>query len=405
MKKYKFYGIVLLLIFSLCLPLAAAATDNPQNSNDGSLSSTVSEIANQEQKILEQINLAELQQFFQQLDNHKLAFLPNLDVRQFIDNLRNGEVDFSLSAILSGFLRYLFNEVLANTAILTQIVLLTVICSILGHLQSAFDGDTSKVAILVGHLMLIVLAIQSFQIVLSTGKEAIEFMVNFMQVLLPVLLTLLVAVGGVVSGALFHPVIFASLTFISTVIKYWVFPLITFVTALGILNHVSPQFKVGRLQSLLKDSTKLLMGFLIFLYISVIGIYGVAGSLSDGVGLRTAKFAMGVFIPVVGDMVTDTLDAIVGSSLLIQNVIGMLGALALLIMCILPSLKILALVFVYRLAGALLQPAGDSPVAATLETIGNSFTMIFGAVAAVGIMFFLAISIVVGAGNLTVMLR
>ena len=68
-------------------------------------------------------------------------------------------------------------------------------------------------------------------------------------------------------------------------------------------------------------------------------------------------------------------------------------------------IKIMAMVLVYRLAAALVQPIGDSKIADTLDTMAGMLTLVFGAVVAVGFMFFLAIAVIVGLSNLNVMLR
>lgn len=352
------------------------------------------------------VDLTALQQFLDELERDKGRFIPSINPQTVMEDIRNGRFSLSVGDLFRGVLSYLFREVLANTALLGQLIVLAVVVAVLGHLQASFDSGTiSKVAFAIGYMVLITIAIHSFQAAVQTGRGAIDDMVRFMQAILPVLLTLLTAMGGLASGALFHPVIFGTITLLSTLIKDWLFPLIFFSAILGILNHVSPQFKVKQLQGLIKDGYKLVMGLFVTIFLGVISIYGVVGSVADGITLRTAKYATDALLPVVGGLVTDTFEVIIGSSLLLKNGIGLIGAVVIVVLCVLPSLKILALVTIYRLAGALIQPAGDSPVADSLETIGNSLTLVFGAVATVGLMFFLALTIVVGAGNLTVMLR
>ncbi|WP_328793708.1 stage III sporulation protein AE [Heliomicrobium undosum] len=352
------------------------------------------------------VDLSEFQRVLDELERDKGKYLPSLNPRTIMEDIRNGNVSLSVGEVFRGVMGYLFQEVLSNTALLGELIILAVVVAVLNHFQSSFEsGAVSKVAFAVGYMVLITIAIHSFHTAIQTGRGAIEDMVRFMQAILPVLLTLLTAMGGFASGALFHPVIFGTITLISTLIKDWIFPLILFSAALGILNHVSPQFKVKNLQNLIKDGYKLAMGLFITVFLGVISIYGAVGAVADGVTLRTAKYATDALLPVVGGLVADSFEVIVNSSLLLKNGIGLIGLVIIAILCILPSLKILALVLIYRLAGALLQPIGDSPVADSLETIGGSLTLIFGAVASVGLMFFLALTIVVGAGNLTVMLR
>jgi len=71
----------------------------------------------------------------------------------------------------------------------------------------------------------------------------------------------------------------------------------------------------------------------------------------------------------------------------------------------LPLLKILTLALIYKLAGALVQPVAEGQVVDCLNDLGGSMIMVFAVVAVVGLLFFFAITILVGVGNLTVMLR
>ncbi|MCW2277326.1 stage III sporulation protein AE [Heliophilum fasciatum] len=352
------------------------------------------------------VDLTALEQFLSELEKDKSRYLPGWNPSMIIEDLRQGKIPFTIDGLFQGVMGYLFQEVVANTALLSQVVILAVVVAVLSHLQTGFEGGTtSKVAFAVGYMALITIALHSFQVAITTGQNAIDEMVRFMQAILPILLTLLTAMGGFISGALLHPMIFGTLTFISTLIRDWIFALIFFIAVLGMLGHIAPQFKVRNLYNLSKDGYKLLLGLLTTLFFGVISLYGAVGSVADGLALRTAKYATGNFVPVVGKLLADSFDLIIGSSLLLKNGLGLLGVMVIIVLCVLPALKILAMVLVYRLAGALLQPAGDSPVVDSLETIGQGLALVFGAVATVGLMFFLALTVVVGAGNLTVMLR
>ncbi|WP_243237197.1 stage III sporulation protein AE [Heliobacterium chlorum] len=420
MTKRKQYCSRLLLVFlfsfMLLFPIVdrACAEGEPRRAGESALtqsqvqetSTTASLSASLPAIEPSTVDLSELRRVLEELERDKGRFLPSLNPETLFDDIRSGKLSLSVSEVFQGLLAYLFQEVLVNGVLLGELIVLAVVVAILTHLQASFEsGSVSKVAFAVGYMVLITIGVHSFYTAVQTGRGAIDDMVRFMQVILPILLTLLTAMGGLASGALFHPVIFGTITLISTLIKNWIFPLIFFAAALGILNHVSPQFKVKNLHGLVKDGYKLVMGLFITVFLGVISIYGAVGAVADGLTLRTAKYATDALLPVVGGLVADSFEVVISSSMLLKNGIGLIGVVVIAVLSVLPSLKILALVLIYRLAGALLQPAGNSPVADSLETIGSSLTLVFGAVASVGLMFFLALTIVVGTGNLTVMLR
>lgn len=59
----------------------------------------------------------------------------------------------------------------------------------------------------------------------------------------------------------------------------------------------------------------------------------------------------------------------------------------------------------YRLTSALVEPLGDGQLAEALSGLGNSLLALFAVVAACGLLFFFVLSIVVGMGNVSMMMR
>ena len=355
---------------------------------------------------LAELEMGKLEEFVNHLNEEIEGAIPELNFKELVLQVVKGDVDLQVADIFTGLFKYLFKEVVANSSLLGKLVVLAVICAVLQNLMSALEkGTTGKIAYAVSYLVLLTLAVGSFTLALNIGREAIDNMVHFMQALLPLLLTLLAAMGGVASTAIFHPIIFGSITVIGTVIKVIVFPLIFFSAVLSILSYFSERFQVSRLADLMKTVAMTVLGLCSTIFLGVFAIKGVAGSVTDGVAIRTAKFATDAFIPVVGGMFSDALDAVIGSSLLIKNAVGIVGVIIIFILTIMPMLKIFAVAFVYKLAGALIQPVGDKQMADCLTALGKSLLSVFAAVATVGLLFFFAITIVVGMGDLMTMLR
>jgi stage III sporulation protein AE len=148
-----------------------------------------------------------------------------------------------------------------------------------------------------------------------------------------------------------------------------------------------------------------MLGVVVTVFLGVISVQGGTGAVTDGVTLRTAKFITGNFVPVVGRMFSDASDTVIGASLLVKNAVGLAGVVMIVFLCAFPALKILTLALIYQVAGAVMQPLGANPIVNCLQTIGKSLIYIFAALAAVGLMFFLAITIIITAANLTVMMR
>ncbi|GAW94161.1 stage III sporulation protein AE [Calderihabitans maritimus] len=362
-----------------------------------------------EQLLKEQIQTLDLQEvetFIRQIDAEVGEYLPEISISKVLDDLRHGKLDLGLDSFLKGLMRFLFRELLAQSSLLGKLVILAVLCAVLQSLLVSFEkGTTGQLAYMVAYLVLITIALSSFKLAIDTGREAVDRMVTFVHALLPVLLTLLAAIGGMTTAALLHPFILISMGILSTLIKGVVFPLIYFAAILNLVSEISTRFKVSNLALLFRQICIGLLGLCLTLFIGLLSVQGVAGSVADSVTLRTAKFMTGTFVPVIGKLLSDAVEAVAGTSLLLKNAVGIVGAMTVLILSLFPVLKILALVMIYRVAAALVQPFGDAQIANSLEAMANNLIFVFAATAAVGLMFFTAISIIVGMGNVTVMLR
>jgi stage III sporulation protein AE len=273
-------------------------------------------------------------------------------------------------------------------------------------MQSAFErGTVSKVAYGIAYLVLLVLAVNSFRSATSYAGEAIQRMVQFMLAMVPLLLTLLAGTGSVASVTVLHPLIVFMIHTVGTFIHLFVFPLLFFSAVLHIVSSISDRYKVTQLANLLRNVAVGVMGIMFTVFLGVLSIQGATGAVADGVALQTAKFVAGNFVPVVGRMFSDAADAVLSASLLVKNAIGLAGVIILLFLCAFPAIKIMVLALIYNVAGAALQPLGNSPITACLQMIGKTLIYVFAALAAVGLMFFLAVTIILTAGNAAIMIR
>lgn len=357
-------------------------------------------------KQLQNMDTGNLEQIIDRINRETESYLPRIDLIASIRSLIHGENTLTLKNTLNGLFKYLFREVIANSKLLAKLIVLSVICAFLNNLSNAFENNAvGKLAYMVCYLVIIAIAIQSFSIATAVGINVINDMVMFMQALLPLLLTLLMAMGGVTSSAMFQPIIIASVGTISTLMKDIVLPIIFFSAILSIVNNLSSKIHVSKLASLLKQSCVVLLGFILTVFMGIITIHGVAASTTDGITIRTAKFAVERFIPVVGGFISEAVDTIIGCSLLLKNAIGVLGLLILAFMVIMPLLKIFSLIVIYKIAGAVIEPITDSQLVSCLNDMSSSLILIFATVLSVAMMFFMAVTVIVGAGNLTLMMR
>jgi stage III sporulation protein AE len=347
-----------------------------------------------------------VENYWNKLRNDYGGYFPEQKIPSFMEMILPGGEGLKFTDMLQGLFRYLWHEVLYNGKLLVTIVMLTVFSMVLETLQNAFERNAvSKVAYSITYMVLIIIAVNSFHVAMGYAKGAIESMIQFMLAMVPLLLTLLASMGNVVTVSVLHPLIIFMIHAVGTLIYTLVFPLLFFSAVLHITSALSEKFKVTQLANLLRNIGVGVLGVLLTAFLGVISVQGATGAVTDGVTLRTAKFVTGNFVPVVGRMFSDAADTVISASMLAKNAIGLAGVIILLFISAFPAIKILTLALIYNIAAAVMQPLGDSPIVACLETIGKTMIYVFAALAAVSLMFFLAVTIILTAGNAAMMVR
>lgn len=351
-----------------------------------------------------QVDLTEVRGFLEQIDRDVQESLPNFSLAKFFDDLRQGDINLHPVELGKTLLALLGKEVLESAPLIGKLLILAVLTAVLQQLQSAFSGEVGKMAQILAYLVLMGIALATFQIAMNLASDSIQTMTGFMQTLLPVMMTMLVAMGNLTTAALFKPIVLGSLTFLATLIKTVALPLFFLAAVLKLFNHISSEFKLSRLAGLLEFTGKLSLGIILTVFIGVMAVQGVTGGVADGVVLRTAKYSADL-IPVVGKFFKDAVELVVTSGLLLKNALGIVAIIALALICLGPVVKLVAMILVFKISSALIEPLGQKELADTLQEMSKSLIFIFASVASVAIMFFMAIAVVVGSGNLTVMLR
>lgn len=354
----------------------------------------------------EQLDLQDFDQFWDEITTEYGQYLPPEVRGNLAELVFTGQFGTAIKGLLTGLMRFLFHELFLSSKLLGSIICLAVFAALLESLQSAFEANNvSKIAHSILFLALMILALNSFAMATSYASGAIQTMVDFMMATIPMFLALLAATGGMASAAMLHPLIVFLIHGIGDLISYIVFPLIFFSAILTLVSQISSRYQVTQLANLMRSVAVWVMGVSFTVFLGVVSVQGAAGAVADGVSIKAAKYVSSNFVPVVGKLFSDAADTVVGASLIVKNAVGITGATILLLVCAFPAIKILSLALIYNISAALMQPLGDSLIIKCLATIGKSLILVFAALATVGFMFFLAITVIIAAGNLSVMVR
>lgn len=391
-KKLFFLLAAAIFLFTLFSPLIVQAT--PNETSQGFIDSE-----------LEKLGIDGVKRFWDDIIHEYGGFLPESQKGTFMDFVK-GDKQFSVQEWVNGLIKFILHEFLANGKLLGTLIMLTIFSLVLQSIQNAFEHQAvSKIANAIVYMVLIILALNSFHVAVSYAETAIQNMMNFMIALIPLLLGLIASLGSLASVAFFHPIIIFLVNTSGLIIQNITLPLLFLSAVLSIVSTLTDHYKVTQLAGLMRNIAIWILGTFLTIFLGVISVQGAAVSVSDGLTIRTAKFVTNNIVPVFGRTLTDAADTVLSASVLLKNTIGLVGVAIILILAVFPAIKVLILAFIYKAAAALLQPLGGGPIIQCLDIMSKSVIYVFAALAIVSIMFFLAITIIVSAGNISMMMR
>lgn len=332
--------------------------------------------------------------------------LNNMNPKEFVKNyMKNGDSGLSMKALFKYFSTYAFKEVLVAFKLVGSLIIVAIVCALLNNLQSAFSNENlTNIAYFACYSVMIILIVKGFYIGVTLAKDAIMEMSNFVAALFPILMMLLASVGGFVEATLMDPIIMGissvGARFYATVL----IPIICMSFVLGFVNNISDDYKVNNLSNLLRKSALWIQGIFMTIFIAIITIRSIAAKSLDLVTMKTAKFAVDSFIPVVGKTLSDAISTVAGYTVLLKNAISSIGLIVVIVIMLLPIIKILIMAFIYKLTAALIEPISDKKVVSVIDSAGNSLIMINSCIISVSIMFFIMITIVASTGKSIIML-
>ncbi|OPJ63207.1 stage III sporulation protein AE [Clostridium oryzae] len=372
--------LVMLMLFSV--PVKAYADESNEQDKQ------------QEQKI---------EQLYDYVSTMKSKFevMKDLDIQQFVKTyMKTGNDSSFLKKLYTALLTYTFKEVVSAVKLIVVVIIIAIIAALLNNLQNAFSNDSlSNIAFFACYAMLIIVLSKSFLVGLNLAKDTINSISNFMLALLPVLVMLIASVGGITQAASMDPIIIAAVNICTRFYVLLVIPMILMGFVLQFVNNVTSDGKVDKLAKSINKLALWLQGGMMTGFVALLTIRGITSKTLDEVTVKTAKFAVDNFIPVVGKCLSDAISTVAGYTVLLKNALSAAGLIIVVIVMIFPIIKIFIIAAAYKLTGAIIEPISDKRIVNSICSVGDSLILINSCLISISIMFFILISILASSGQ------
>lgn len=346
----------------------------------------------------------DINQFIEDAKSYTGEFLENTDLKQVLEQAIQGNIDNKV--IYGNILKLLGKEINLSIGTLVSILVIVVIHGILKSITDELENNNiSQIIYFVQYILIVTLIMSNFTEMIKLVKETAEDLVGFINVLLPLLLTLMIYTGSITTSTILEPIILFAINLISNAIKNLLIPVVFIIVVFSIISKISEKVQIEKLSKFLRTGVVWVLGIVLTLFVGVVSLEGTLSSSVDGITAKTAKAAVSSVIPVVGKVLGDVVDSVLGCGVILKNAVGLVGVIIIIGICIMPIIKIGILSIIYSLSSALIQPIADTKIVKLLEEMGGVFKILLGILCAISVMLIIGITLVIKISNSGMMYR
>ena len=362
-------------------------------------------IADTEDEVINsQMDSFNISSFIDEANKYSNNILKDIDIQELLNNAIKGELD--TNQLLKNIFPLLGTEIKEALKVMGSILIIVLIHSVLKSISDNLNNKSvAQITYYVQYILIATVIMTNFSSIITLSKEAVGNMISFIQLLFPLLMTLMLASGSVVSVNLVQPIILFIINLISNIFQSIIIPIILVGTALAIVSKISDRIQIDKLSKFLKSSSVWVIGILLTIFVGVLSIEGTLGSSVDGITAKTAKAAVSSFIPVVGKVLGDAVDTVIGCSAILKNAIGIVGVIVVIAICITPILKLAIITIIYHLTAALCEPIADSKIVSLITQMADTFKILLAILCSISVMLIIGITLVINISNTGLMYR
>lgn len=319
-------------------------------------------------------------------------FFSDIDIGEILDSAIQGKIDNS--TIIKKILNLLGSEVVESIKAIGSILAIIVIHAILRAISENLENESvTKLIYYAQYILIITIIMGNFSSIIKMVQDTSTNLVAFMNMLVPLLITLMMYTGSIVTSGVLEPIILFMINFIGNMIQNILIPLVLVFASLVIMSKLSDRVQIDKLAKFLKSGIVWVLGIVLTIFVGVLSLEGTMSSSVDGITAKTAKTIVSSAVPVVGKILSDSVETVLGGGIILKNAVGVVGVIIVLGICIMPIIKLATLTIAYKLLTAITEPIADAKVTSLLDQIGDIFKIFLAILSAMSVMIIVRHSI------------
>lgn len=349
---------------------------------------------------LSNIDLSDLQSYLDSLDATGQQVFGGSSILDKIRLLLSGEMDADFGSFLSMLLSIMFGNIGDILPVFCVILAVGILYSLIGSLVLNNGSGVKTITQFVCFGVVVVIVSSFLFSLLQSTQSTISNIKGQMDVIFPILLTLVASVGGSVSVGIFQPMTAILSNGIVQIFSALILPIFTFCFVFSVVGNISDAVKLDKFQSLFDKIFKWIIRGVFGIFSALMVLQGLLAGSYDGLSVRATKFAIKNYVPLLGGYLSDGFNLVAGSSVLIKNCIGVVGLFLLFGTIVGPVVNIAIFAIMMHLSGAILESLGVDKMSRFLVQTSKLSTYLLTIIVAVGFVYILTIGMLMCIANI-----
>lgn len=361
-------------------------------------------VSDENQELQEQQEKFGISSFLESSKQYTGDFFENIDIDEIFNSAIKGEV--KNEKILTKIFDLLGKELHTGIKSLISILVIVLIHSILKAMSDNLENASlTNIIYYVQYIAIVTVIMTNFSDIIELVKDTSINLVGFMNSLIPILISLMLYTGSITTSSVLEPIILFMINFIGNLIQTILIPLTLITATLSIVSKIGDKVQINKLAKTFHSGIVLVLGVILTIFVGVISLEGTLSSSVDGITAKTTKAIVSSSVPVVGKILGDAVDSVLGCGIILKNAVGVIGVIIIIGICIVPVIKIGILMTSYKLMAGICEPIADEKVVSLLEQISTIFKVLLAILCSLSVMVIIGTTLVVKISNAGMMYR
>lgn len=359
------------------------------------------ELSEEVSKQISNLDFSSLERELESLSTDAKQIFSSSSFGEKLNYVLSGQYADSSQDFFSSVMSIFWGDFKGYLPLISVVIAISILGGMVSSLQPLSQKNSlSNIVHFVTYGVILVILGTTVTQLIKLSKTTLTSINEIFSNIFPILLTLLSALGGSVSVGIYQPAIgFLGNVFVNLT-TYLLLPMFIFSVVFSIVGNLSNNVKLDKFVEFLQGSFKWCIGLLFTVFLGFVSIQGIMAGSIDGLSIRTAKYAIKSYVPIVGGYVSDGLSIIFASSSLIKNAVGGVGLFLLLSVALSPIISITLFILSLKFIAGVIEPIGDKKISNFVSSLSKSMSLLIALIVAVCFMYFVLTGLVMCSANL-----